>query len=71
MTTNEAKIDAELIQAQGKAQTFGGYYHPSDASASKAMRPSETLNTILAKLKLIIKTTKDDQKVVFSFIIKS
>ena len=50
MTTNEAKIDAELIAAQGKEQKIGGYYHPSFELTEKAMRPSETLNTILAKL---------------------
>lgn len=50
MTANEAKIDTELIAAQGKVQTIGGYYHPSDAATEKAMRPSETFNTILAKL---------------------
>ena len=50
LTANEAKIDAELIGAQGKAQDIGGYYQPSATLTDKAMRPSETLNTILAKL---------------------
>ncbi|POR30636.1 isocitrate dehydrogenase (NADP(+)) [Flavobacterium columnare] len=50
MTTNEAKIDAELIAAQGKAQEIAGYYQPSFELTDKAMRPSETLNTILGKL---------------------
>mgnify|MGYP002142918689 FL=1 len=50
MTANEAKIDAELISAQGKEQKIGGYYHPSFELTEKAMRPSETLNTILALL---------------------
>jgi len=50
LTANEAKIDAELIAAQGKAQTIGGYYHPSEEATEKAMRPSETFNAILAKL---------------------
>ena len=50
MTANEAKIDAELIAAQGKEQKIEGYYHPSFELTEKAMRPSETLNTILAKL---------------------
>jgi isocitrate dehydrogenase len=50
LTANEAKIDTELIAAQGKAQEIGGYYQPSAALTDKAMRPSETLNTILAKL---------------------
>ncbi|WP_116788234.1 NADP-dependent isocitrate dehydrogenase [Flavobacterium psychrotrophum] len=51
LTENEAKIDAELIAAQGKAQEIDGYYHPNYAKTDAAMRPSETLNAILAKLK--------------------
>ena len=44
---NEAKISAELLGAQGKPVDIGGYYHPDDAKASKAMRPSATLNAII------------------------
>ena len=44
---NAAKIDQELLAAQGKPQDVGGYYHPDDAKASKAMRPSATLNRII------------------------
>ncbi|RBQ10155.1 NADP-dependent isocitrate dehydrogenase [Pedobacter miscanthi] len=47
---NEAKINEELIGSQGKPQNIGGYYNPNDELASKAMRPSETLNTALAGL---------------------
>jgi len=47
MTDNEAKIAGELIAAQGKPVDTGGYYHPDDAKASKAMRPSATLNAII------------------------
>ncbi|MBE5318310.1 NADP-dependent isocitrate dehydrogenase [Pedobacter sp. MR2016-19] len=47
---NEAKINEELISSQGKPQNIGGYYNPNDELASKAMRPSETLNTSLASL---------------------
>ena len=50
LLANEAKIDAELIGAQGKPQNIGGYYQPSFALTEKAMRPSETLNAILKKL---------------------
>ncbi len=50
LAENEAKISGELIGAQGKPQTIGGYYHPNDDLASKAMRPSETFNTALANL---------------------
>ena len=44
---NKAKINAELIGAQGKPVDVGGYYHPDDTKASKAMRPSATLNAII------------------------
>ena len=47
---NEAKIDAELIGAQGKPQNIGGYYQPTPELTSKAMRPSETFNSIIAKI---------------------
>ena len=50
LTENEAKIDAELIGAQGKPQEIGGYYQPNPALVSKAMRPSATFNTILDKI---------------------
>ena len=35
---------------QGKPVDIGGYYQPDDAKASAALRPSKTLNEILAKL---------------------
>jgi len=44
---NEAKINEELIGAQGKSQDVGGYYHPSSEKAYAAMRPSATLNAIV------------------------
>jgi len=47
MADNEAKISSELLGAQGKPVDVGGYYHPDDAKASKAMRPSQTLNAIV------------------------
>ncbi len=47
LTENEAKIAAELIAAQGKPVDMGGYYRPHDEKASKAMRPSQTLNAIV------------------------
>ncbi|MGZ9735734.1 NADP-dependent isocitrate dehydrogenase [Flavobacterium sp. GNP002] len=47
---NEAKINVELIAAQGKPQEIGGHYQPNPEATSKAMRPSETFNTILAKI---------------------
>ncbi|MFL9843886.1 NADP-dependent isocitrate dehydrogenase [Flavobacterium rhizosphaerae] len=50
LKANEEKINAELIGAQGKPQEIGGYYHPDFDKTDAAMRPSETLNKILAKL---------------------
>ncbi|TDE04158.1 NADP-dependent isocitrate dehydrogenase [Flavobacterium hiemivividum] len=47
---NETKINTELIGAQGKQQEIGGYYQPTPELTSKAMRPSATFNTILAKI---------------------
>ena len=44
---NEAKILEELLSVEGKAQDIGGYYHPNDAKAEAAMRPSATLNNIM------------------------
>jgi isocitrate dehydrogenase len=50
LAKNEAKINAELIAAQGKPVDIGGYYLPDSAKASAAMRPSPTLNAALAAL---------------------
>ncbi len=50
LTENEAKIDTELIEAQGKKQEIGGYYQPNESLLNKAMRPSDTLNTIINKM---------------------
>ncbi len=50
LAANEAKINAELIAAQGKPVDTGGYYLPDQAKTSAAMRPSATLNTALAAL---------------------
>jgi len=47
LAENEAKINAELIAAQGKPQDIGGYYRPDFEKASRAMRPSATLNAII------------------------
>lgn len=50
LTENEARIVAELNDAQGKPQDIGGYYQPNFELASKAMRPSATFNGALAQL---------------------
>ena len=47
METNEAKINQELIGAQGQPQDIGGYYYPTAGKTDAAMRPSVTLNTII------------------------
>ncbi len=50
LTANEDKIVAELLAVQGHPVDIGGYYQPDDAKANAALRPSETLNEILAEL---------------------
>ena len=49
-TDNEAKINSELIGAQGTHQEIGGYYKPNQDLLFKAIRPSGTFNSILSKL---------------------
>jgi len=49
LTSNEAKIVAELNGAQGKPVDIGGYYHPSPKLVEAAMRPSATLNAIIGR----------------------
>jgi isocitrate dehydrogenase len=44
---NEAKINEELIGAQGKPVDLGGYYLPDPAKCAAAMRPSATFNAII------------------------
>jgi isocitrate dehydrogenase len=46
----EEQIVKELIAVQGKPTDIGGYYQPDDAKASAALRPSPTLNGILATI---------------------
>jgi len=48
MTASEAKIVDELNAAQGPAMDVAGYYRPDAAKAADAMRPSATLNAIVA-----------------------
>ncbi len=50
LADNEVKIAEELLAAQGPAQDIGGYYHPDDAKAEAAMRPSTTFNDALSGL---------------------
>ncbi|MBW2503864.1 MAG: NADP-dependent isocitrate dehydrogenase, partial [Deltaproteobacteria bacterium] len=44
---NAEKIDQELIDCQGEAVDVGGYFRPDPTMASKAMRPSQTYNSII------------------------
>jgi len=50
LARDEAKINGELIAAQGKPVDVGGYYLPDAAKTSAAMRPSATLNAAIAAL---------------------
>jgi isocitrate dehydrogenase len=47
LAENEEKIVVELNEVQGQPMDVGGYYMPDDERASKAMRPSPTLNAII------------------------
>ena len=50
LADNEAKINEELIGAQGKPVDMGGYYNPDEALTIAAMRPSATFNAIIDAL---------------------
>ena len=50
LAANEAKINEELIGAQGSPVDLGGYYKPDAAKVEAAMRPSSTLNAIIDAL---------------------
>ena len=50
LIANEAKINEELLGAQGKPVDMGGYYRPDLAKTTRAMRPSPTLNAIIDAL---------------------
>ena len=47
LAANEAKINEELLAAQGAPVDIDGYYKPNVAIVSAAMRPSATLNAII------------------------
>jgi len=50
LKNDEDTIVRELISVQGKSADIGGYYFPDSKLAEKVMRPSGTLNNILAAL---------------------
>ncbi len=48
LAEHEEKILEELASTEGKSQDLGGYYRPDEQKAGAAMRPSSTLNSIIA-----------------------
>ncbi|MBF0369844.1 MAG: NADP-dependent isocitrate dehydrogenase [Magnetococcales bacterium] len=50
MISNEEKIMAEINGTQGQAMDVGGYFHPDPAKVAVAMRPSQTLNSIIDQI---------------------
>jgi isocitrate dehydrogenase len=54
LENNEAKINEELIGAQGQPVDMGGYYHPDKVKVGKAMRPSPTLNAIITNMTVFV-----------------
>jgi isocitrate dehydrogenase len=48
LADNEDKIIAELSEVQGGPAEIGGYYHAKRENVKRVMRPSATLNEILA-----------------------
>jgi isocitrate dehydrogenase len=50
LAADETVIVGELAAVQGSPAAIGGYYHPDEALAASAMRPSATLNAALSAL---------------------
>ena len=50
LSMKESTITNELLETQGKSVDLGGYFRPDQKAASKAMRPSQTFNTIIDSL---------------------
>jgi isocitrate dehydrogenase len=50
LSAEKAIIEQELLDVQGKPVDIGGYYLPNEEKVTDIMRPSETLNRILAEL---------------------
>jgi isocitrate dehydrogenase len=48
--SNEQAIVSELLEVQGQPADIGGYYRPDSEKAAAVMRPSATLNKVLASL---------------------
>jgi len=47
LSDNEEKIFSELNDSQGSPTDVGGYYYPDIDKGTQAMRPSDTLNTVI------------------------
>ncbi|APF18526.1 isocitrate dehydrogenase, NADP-dependent [Caldithrix abyssi DSM 13497] len=47
---NEAKINEEMLAAQGHPVDIGGYYKPDETIVEREMRPSPTFNAIIDAL---------------------
>jgi isocitrate dehydrogenase len=47
LAKNEEKITKDLIECQGKPVDYNGYYFPDERLVTAAMRPSQTLNSII------------------------
>ncbi len=47
LQNKEVKINAELLEVQGKQVDIGGYYVIDEEKMTNAMRPSKTLNAII------------------------
>merc|ERR1712039_636182 len=50
LANSEDMVLQDLINCQGKTMDLGGYYHVDKIKTDRAMNPSETLNTIIARL---------------------
>lgn len=50
LTAHAEQISQELIAVQGQAVDLGGYYRPDPEKVAAVMRPSATLNAIIARL---------------------
>ncbi|MGK3954953.1 NADP-dependent isocitrate dehydrogenase [Arthrobacter sp. R4] len=50
LSSKEETIVGELAAVQGSPVDIGGYYRPDEAKASAVMRPSATLNKVIATL---------------------
>ncbi|HHH40292.1 MAG TPA: NADP-dependent isocitrate dehydrogenase [Sedimenticola sp.] len=50
LAAHEQQIVGELEAAQGRPVELGGYYHPDRERLTRAMRPSDTFNRLLAAL---------------------